>query len=200
MRSLVFFCLLLVAMAIACSTESEIIEVTRIFEGTVEVTVEVTRVVSEVTEVEVTRLVEVEVTRLVEVLPTQETASIAAAEPAEPFAKFSSQEVANAFKAAGLESENLRPMTRDDYGSAPFVGEGTRFFIPSLGEGSGGRVIAVDSLVNREALRTYYESLGQQSALFFSWVFVRDNIVVQINGDLSEDDARQYEAVLNSLP
>ena len=143
---------------------------------------------------EVTR--EVEVTRLVEVAPTPQPTP----EEAAPFAKFSSQEVANALQAAGLEAVSIRPMTRDDYGLAPYVGEGTRFFVPSLGQEKGGRIIAVESLEQREGLRTYYESLGQQSAAFFSWIFVRDNVVVQINGDLPEAMARQYEAALNSLP
>ena len=128
----------MLVLLVACSAEPEIIEVTRIVEVPIEVTsnvsdlfyeydeVEVTRLLEvEVTrEVELTRLVEVEVTRLVEVLPTPETATISTAEP---FDKYSSQEVADAFSAAGLEAENLRPMTRDDYGAAPFVGEGTRF-------------------------------------------------------------------------
>ena len=41
--------------------------------------------------------------------------------------------------------------------------------------------------------------MGKSSALFFSWVFVKDRIVVQINGDLPEDAARKYEAALNGM-
>jgi hypothetical protein len=35
--------------------------------------------------------------------------------------------------------------------------------------------------------------------MLFSWVFVKDNIVVQINGDLPEEQAKKYEAALNGL-
>jgi hypothetical protein len=38
--------------------------------------------------------------------------------------------------------------------------------------------------------------MGKASAAFFSWVFVKGDVVVQINGDLSEDKARQYEAAI----
>lgn len=109
------------------------------------------------------------------------------------------QEVVDAFQSAGLEAESTTEMTAADYGAAPKVGDGLRFLIPSLGEGNGGRIIAVANANDREELVNFYETLGEQSALFFSWVFVKDNIVVQINGDLEEDVARQYEAALNSL-
>jgi hypothetical protein len=36
-------------------------------------------------------------------------------------------------------------------------------------------------------------------AAFFSRVFVKDNILVQINGDLPETKANQYQAALNKL-
>ena len=50
-----------------------------------------------------------------------------------------------------------------------------------------------------EAVQNFYNELSRSSALFFSWVFVRDNILVQINGDLPEASARQYETVLNEM-
>lgn len=110
------------------------------------------------------------------------------------------EDVVSAFKAAGLEAENSSTLTKDDYGVAPYVCKGTHFFIPSLdaisGEGAGGRVFICDSADDRDLLENYYTELGKSSALFFSWVFVKENIVVQINGDLPEDKARQYEAAI----
>ncbi|MCP4419740.1 MAG: hypothetical protein GY805_24275 [Chloroflexi bacterium] len=109
------------------------------------------------------------------------------------------QDVIDAFQSADLEAESPTVMTADDYGLAPFVGDGIRFLIPSLGEGNGGRVVAFEDADDRDRLAAYFESLGESSALFFSWVFVKDNIVLQINGSLDEDIARQYEAALNGL-
>jgi hypothetical protein len=45
----------------------------------------------------------------------------------------------------------------------------------------------------------YYFALGKSSAAFFSWVFIKDNVLVQINGDLPEDKAKQYQTVLDSI-
>ena len=105
-------------------------------------------------------------------------------------------DVINAFKEAGLEAQQPYKMTKDDYGMAPYVCEGTRFLIPSLGENSGGRIFICDSNNHLDALQTYYTKLGEASAIFFSWVFTKNNILVQINGDLAENIARQYEQVI----
>lgn len=105
-------------------------------------------------------------------------------------------DVVAAFKAAGLEAENTRPMTKDDYGAAPYVCTGTRFYVPSIGADNGGRIFICDSTEDRDSLANYYTELGKSSALFFSWVFIKDNVVVQINGDLPEETARKYEAAL----
>ncbi|MBM4467291.1 MAG: hypothetical protein FJ014_17345 [Chloroflexi bacterium] len=91
-------------------------------------------------------------------------------------------------------------MTKDDYGLAPMRAvEAVRFLIPSLCEDCGGRLFSCETQEDVDAMREYYESLSEVSAMFFSWVFVRDNIVVQINGDLPEEQARQYEAALNTI-
>lgn len=110
--------------------------------------------------------------------------------------KTTGADVVAAFKAVGLEAENISAMTADNYGPAPYVCTGTRFLIPSLGIDNGGRIFVCDNTKDRDALENYYKKMGESSALFFSWVFVKNNIVVQINGDLPEDKARQYEAAI----
>jgi len=91
-------------------------------------------------------------------------------------------------------------MTKDDYGLAPMTAvEGTRFLIPSLCPDCGGRALSFASPQNLEVTKVYYVELGQASAMFFSWVFVKDNILVQINGDLPEEKAKQYEVALNAI-
>lgn len=105
-------------------------------------------------------------------------------------------DVAAAFKSAGLEAETTSPMTKDDYGFAPYVCKGTRFLIPSMGADKGGRIFICDNAKDREAIANYYIEFGKKSAMLFSWVFVKGNIVVQINGDLPEDQARKYEAAI----
>lgn len=111
-------------------------------------------------------------------------------------ASVTGDDVVAAFKAAGLEAETPHAMAADDYGLAPFVCKGTRFFIPSLGADNGGRIFICENTEDRDKLATYYTAAGEASAIFFSWVFPKDNILVQINGDLPEDVARQYEAAI----
>lgn len=116
------------------------------------------------------------------------------------YQKWQSSQVIDAFHAAGLEAEGVRPLEPADYGAAPLVAdEGVRFLIPSLGEDRGGRVFNFDTPEELAAMKAYYETLGESNALFFSWVFTRDNILVQITGGLDEAIARQYEAALNNM-
>jgi len=117
-------------------------------------------------------------------------------EPTATDENLTADDVINAFIEAGLEAEQPNKMTKDDYGMAPYVCEGTRFLVPSLGENSGGRIFICESIDKLESLQAYYTELGEISALFFSWVFTKDNILVQINGDLAEEIARQYEQAL----
>lgn len=115
-------------------------------------------------------------------------------------AKWQSSQAVEAFKAAGLEAESPRPLTKDDYGLAPMVAtEGTRFLIPSLGPDSGGRIFSFASQDDLARTQDYYVEMGKSSAIFFSWTFAKDNILVQINGDLPEETAKKYEAVLAAM-
>jgi hypothetical protein len=77
--------------------------------------------------------------------------------------------------------------------------EAIRFLIPSLCADCGGRLYSFTSAENLELMRSYYVRLGEASAILFSWVFVRDNLLVQINGSLPEAQARKYEAALQTL-
>lgn len=116
-----------------------------------------------------------------------------------PAGRFTADEVVAAFQAAGLEAESARPLTRDDYGMAPLLGDGLRFLIPSLCEDCGGRVFVIEDVEDRDRLARYFRDLSEISAMLFSHVFVRDNIVVQINGDLPDERAAEYERALAEL-
>jgi hypothetical protein len=106
----------------------------------------------------------------------------------------------DAFLAAGLEVSNPRPMISDDYGLVPMlVVEGTRFFISSICADCGGRIMSFANEEDQVIVRDCYSQMGRFSAILFSWVFERDNILVQLNGELAEANARMYEAALNNL-
>jgi hypothetical protein len=106
------------------------------------------------------------------------------------------ERIISAFKKAGLEAEGVRPMNQSDYGAAPQICNGTRFFIPSLGPNNGGRIFICDKQDERDALTNYYNGLAAQGSIYVSWVFVKGNVIVQINGQLPNEIAKKYEAAI----
>lgn len=134
-----------------------------------------------------------------EATPVVAVAQSSAVEPAEE--TLAPTAIVDAFVAAGLPAESPTPMTVDDYGMAPYVCDGVRFLIPSLGDDSGGRAFVCASDADLASLREYYESLGRASAIAFSWVFANEDrgVLVQINGELPEEEARKYEAAVTDL-
>jgi hypothetical protein len=157
-------------------------------------TVEVTRIVPQT--VEVTRVVELVVTATPK--PTSPTQPSAAAPSG--FVVWDVQQVLDAFLAVGLEATDSRPMISDDYGLVPMLAlDGIRFFIPSICSDCGGRIMSFADAEKLQIVRDYYGQMGRFSAILFSWVFVKENILVQLNGALPEADARKYEAALSSL-
>ena len=120
--------------------------------------------------------------------------------PTPIFARWTVQQAQEAILNAGLEFLNPTNMSKNDYGAAPMsAAEGIRFYIPSLCADCGGRLFSFETVEDLGLMEHYYMELGRQSAWFFSWVFIKDNILIQINGDLPEETARKYEEALNSL-
>ena len=116
------------------------------------------------------------------------------------FQKWNAAQAVAAFKAAGLEVESVTPMTKDDYGLPPMTAvEAIHFLIPSLCSDSGGRVFSFASQADLDLVRSCYVQLGKSSAAFFSWTFVNENVLVQINSDLPEAKARLYETAFGKI-
>ncbi|HDD61369.1 MAG TPA: hypothetical protein ENF22_02405 [Chloroflexi bacterium] len=153
----------------------------------------------EIQGVEVTRIVKETIVQT-QIITIVVTATPEPPTPAPKFQAWTSEQAIEAFKTANLEAENTRPMTKDDYGAAPFVAEeGTRFFIPSLCADCGGRAISFSNREDLDLVKNYYVELGEASSWFFSWVFEKDNILIQINGDLPEEQALKYQAALDNM-
>jgi hypothetical protein len=108
-------------------------------------------------------------------------------------------DVVDAFTAAGLECVDPRTISVND-GKAPFVAvEATRFMMPSVCDGCSGRIYGFDDLTELEKARQYYQELGDTDAQFLSWLFTRDNILVQLNGRLPEDQSNLYKRALMNM-
>lgn len=128
------------------------------------------------------------------------TAAPPTATTAPVFARWDTAAVVKAFTAAGLEADGVKAMAPTDYGAAPMTAkEGVRFLIPSLGANNGGRILTFTTAEDLAGTQRYYVELGRQNALFFSWVYVKDNALVQINGTLPPEKAKAYELALNGM-
>lgn len=133
--------------------------------------------------------------------------------PSPTFQRWKSEDAIEVFRTAGLEIGNTPTMTREDYGIAPYVAvEGLRLQIPSLAEDSdgngkidaeeadvGGRVMSFKAREDLDKTKNYYDDLGKESAVLYSYTFVKDNILVQINGALSQEKANGYDRALQTL-
>jgi hypothetical protein len=94
-------------------------------------------------------------------------------------------------------------MTRNDFGllTPRRTRDAVHFFIPSLGDGAGGRVQTFKRRSDLRDVKSYYDSLGKKGDPLFSWTFVnrRRLILVQINGELPQAKAVKYKRVLKQI-
>lgn len=114
-------------------------------------------------------------------------------------AALTSAAVVQAFSDAGLEATSPREMTVKDFGLAPKrTDDATHFGLPSLCSDCGGRAFVFQNVDDLRATKDYYDSLGESSAMFFSWTFANEDklVLVQLNGELSKAKAAKYGEVV----
>lgn len=134
--------------------------------------------------------------------PITTTAPPPAPSPTPTLAAIRAQAVVRAFRDAGLEVGDSYRMSPQDLGLAPLLTRNmVRFLVPSLGADAGGRVFVFRRMRDLRATKRYYDEFGRQSAALFSWTFVNREllVLVQINGELPESQARKYQRVVQSL-
>jgi hypothetical protein len=107
-----------------------------------------------------------------------------------------------AFQEAGLPTEipELSKDERDLFVTEMPV-ESAQFVIPGQGDPAIARGI-IFSVQNRRDLlyiRNYYASLNKALPQYSSWIFIKDNLVLQINRNVPEAVAKQYAQALNLL-
>jgi hypothetical protein len=131
--------------------------------------------------------------------PQSEAASNVEPTRARARSDWQSMDVVDAFLAAGLECESPEVLAVDD-GVAPFIAvEATRFMMPSVCDGCSGRIYSFDDQAELTSAKRYYVELGNQDPQFFSWIYTKDNILVQINGQLPEEQALLYRQALTGM-
>ena len=108
------------------------------------------------------------------------------------------QEVVNTFVSAGLECESAQPLVGGD--ALPVdPNAGMQCVIPSLSPDYSAQIYAFNDPTQLVELRSYYDRMTEADLASFSWVFVKDNVLVHIDGNLPDDWAGNYEAALKKM-
>jgi hypothetical protein len=113
--------------------------------------------------------------------------------------KWSPNDVINIFNANGLEVQDIKPLTAEDYNSLPAKAkEAIKFTVPSNGERAEGCILSFERRDDMEKITDYYRTLNKKEKLH-SWTFIRDNVLVVLKGEIPEKKARLYEDALKKL-
>ena len=105
------------------------------------------------------------------------------------------EEMIQAFRDEGFEVGEVQPISRsEDRSLIPKTyEEQVSFTIPSSGERVKGRVFTFLSRETLDPVHEYYEEFG---SMFSSYIYVEGNVLVQIVGEVPEDQAERYGEVL----
>lgn len=49
-------------------------------------------------------------------------------------------------------------------------------------------------------MKTFYDKLGESSAIFHSWTYQKGSVILQLNGSLDQAKADEYGKVIAALP
>jgi hypothetical protein len=111
-----------------------------------------------------------------------------------------SVDVAAAFQDAGLPAQIVRGESKEERdGLSGFMAVDSLRFRISEGEEEMGMVMCFENAGDLQRMRNYYLGLNRSLPQFKSWLFVKDNILLQINYEVPEHTARAYAAILDTL-
>ncbi|MDM5188586.1 stress protein [Bacillus sp. DX4.1] len=101
------------------------------------------------------------------------------------------------FKNAGLQAENPTDLPQKEFGN--IRKEGKRIVIPALGEDKGGRLYEFTKKEELEKAKKYYDKLGNSGPMFFSHTYAKGNFLLQMNGDMKDEEFVKYKDVMDKL-
>jgi hypothetical protein len=119
------------------------------------------------------------------------------ATPTPTFARYTIPEVIDAFRAAGLSVEDVRPGTPWKQGDPwPNVATERQVFTIASVAPKGGVIQTFAEQQDRDAMAAYYARFPDLAP----YVYARHNILVQLNSGVAKAEAEQYRLALESLP
>lgn len=120
-------------------------------------------------------------------------------------------ELLDAFVEAGLNVMEPRIMKRQDFGIAPLLAnEAVQFgakyaeFVSVDEDGNEdpynyGRIFLVNDENDLASMKAVYDDLAKESAMFYSHTHSKRNILIQMGGDVSDDDFEKYVAIIEQV-
>ncbi|MDO0920420.1 MULTISPECIES: LysM domain-containing protein [unclassified Enterococcus] len=107
-------------------------------------------------------------------------------------------DIIEAFSQQSLVVYNPRDMTKDDFGIAPMSATSAKIFslveTDNEDDQRNARLLTFDNLDDLRATKQYYDDLGKDSAMLFSYTAVNEDdlVLMQFNGQLSQDLVEKY--------
>ncbi len=112
---------------------------------------------------------------------------------------WSADEVVNVFSMQNLEVKEPEIITETDrFGLPASVGELIKFSIPSIGKNIQGCILSFEFKDNLIKNSKYYIDLNDKGQPY-TWSFLKDNILLVIDGAVPEEKAKQYESALTKI-
>lgn len=108
-------------------------------------------------------------------------------------------QLAERFIKSGLPFNRVEKVKEADYipATSKFK-ECLKFQMAAINRVLGGCVITFENVEDLNKLKEHYLALNEKGE-FHTWSFSKDNVLVVLSGELSEEEARLYEASLYSI-
>lgn len=106
------------------------------------------------------------------------------------------EEVLAAFRAAGLEAENVEPFAATDLDG---VVSAVKFETPSLCDGCSNLLFIFETAAAAGDAEAFFGTICKNNEFLCFHVYRRGRLLIRLSDLIPEPDAQQYERVLNSL-
>lgn len=107
------------------------------------------------------------------------------------------EKIISNFKKDGLTVEDLRSMTKEDFGMAPMSAKEAKIFgiqKDDSGDYMNARIFLFEKEKDLTKTKDYYDDLAKESAMAFSYTAANTKkfVLMQFNGDLPQDLVQKY--------
>ncbi|WP_323702678.1 hypothetical protein [Mammaliicoccus sp. Dog046] len=88
-------------------------------------------------------------------------------------------------------------MKNEDFCFAPNKTKDAKIF--TVTKDNNARIFVFDNESDLKDTKEYYDKLGEKSAIFFSHTYAKDNVLIQMNGEIDESTFKKYTKVIDKV-